>query len=180
MHSISTTTTRRKRSRCARRTRSRRRRTTMGSTPRKSFCLLFCSCALLQRTNTTHIHTHRMKNTKMLSFFVSFGMNKKTNRKEHKKTTLIDVGYIYNNNTCLLLRAYSFYSLFCIISFIITTKTSEKARPISPALGQVRRHLLSYQSRRLCSPLARWMRQTRRNPRRRCDWFPPGQSRRRV
>ena len=180
MHSISTTTTRRKRSRCARRTRSRRRRTTMGSTPRKSFCLLFCSCALLQSTNTTHIHTHRMKNTKMLSFFVSFGMNKKTNRKEHKKTTLIDVGYIYNNNTCLLLRAYSFYSLFCIISFIITTKTSEKARPISPALGQVRRHLLSYQSRRLCSPLARWMRQTRRNPRRRCDWFPPGQSRRRV
>ena len=178
MHSISTTTTRRKRSRCARRTRSRRRRT-MGST-RKSFCLLFCSCALLQRTNTTHIHTHRMKNTKMLSFFVSFGMNKKTNRKEHKKTTLIDVGYIYYNNTCLLLRAYSFYSLFCIISFIITTKTSEKARPISPALGQVRRHLLSYQSRRLCSPLARWMRQTRRNPRRRCDWFPPGQSRRRI
>ena len=81
-----------------------------------------------------------MKNTKMLSFFVSFGMNKKTNRKEHKKTTLIDVvcyhtgtnkyyntclllpkehkkttlidvGYIYYNNTCLLLRAYSFYSL---------------------------------------------------------------------
>ena len=52
-----------------------------------------------------------MKNTKMLSFFVSFGMNKKTNRKEHKKTTMIDVGYIYYNNTCLLLRAYSFYSL---------------------------------------------------------------------
>ena len=30
---------------------------------------------------------------------------------EHKKTIMIDVGYMYYNNTCLLLRAYSFYSL---------------------------------------------------------------------
>ena len=59
----------------------------------------------------SYTYTQNEEHKKMLSFFVSFGMNKKTNRKEHKKATLIDVGYIYYNNTCLLLRAYSFYSL---------------------------------------------------------------------
>jgi len=46
-----------------------------------------------------------MKNTKMLSFFVSFGMNKKTNRKEHKKATLIDV-VCYHTGTYTTTHVY--------------------------------------------------------------------------
>jgi len=72
--------------------------------------------AVLLRATTTHeyysyTYTQNEEHKNALLFCVVWNEDKKTNRKEHKKATLIDVGYIYYNNTCLLLRAYSFYSL---------------------------------------------------------------------